>query len=292
MGYTGACRRDELTNMSIHDLEFKSDIILVTVPKTKNNIVRVFAITDEIILVTVPKTKNNIVRVFAITDERWITLIKTYVALRPKNINHSRFFLTYSNGYCISCPIGINTIGKMPKFIADFLKLSNSELYTGLCFMPKFIADFLKLSNSELYTGLCFRRSSATHLADAGSDLLTIKRHGGWKSSAVAKGYIETSMKSKVAVAHNLSGPSTSGHSRVISSNDSQSQESTIRANNITQQNFVTKNLPGITIHAQDTCQNFVTKNLPGITIHAQDTCSVSVNVYNNSTVHNNNNVN
>ncbi|KAK9687559.1 hypothetical protein QE152_g36180 [Popillia japonica] len=47
MGYTGACRRDELTNMSIHDLEFKSDIILVTVPKTKNNIVRVFAITDE-----------------------------------------------------------------------------------------------------------------------------------------------------------------------------------------------------------------------------------------------------
>ncbi|KAK9743728.1 hypothetical protein QE152_g8389 [Popillia japonica] len=62
----------------------------------------------------------------------------------------------------------------------------------------------------------------------------------------------ETSMKSKVAVAHNLSGPSTSGHSRVISSNDSQSQESTIRANNITQQTFVTKNLPGITIHAQE----------------------------------------
>lgn len=229
MGYTGACRRDELTNMSIHDLEFKSDIILVTVPKTK----------------------NNIVRVFAITDERWITLIKKYVALRPKNINHSRFFLTYRNGYCISCPIGINTIGKMPKLIADFLKLSNSELYTGHC----------------------FRRSSATHLADAGSDLLTIKRHGGWKSSAVAEGYIETSMKSKVAVAYNLSGPSTSGHSRVISSNDSQSQESTIRANNITQ-------------------QSFVTKNLPGITIHAQDTCSVSVNVYNNSTFHNNNNVN
>ncbi|KAK9680305.1 hypothetical protein QE152_g39198 [Popillia japonica] len=78
---------------------------------------------------------------------------------------------------------------------------------------------------------------------DAGSDLLTIKRHGVWKSSAVAEGYIETSMKSKVAVAHNLSGPSTSGHSGVISSYDSQSQESTVRANNITQQNFVPKNL-------------------------------------------------
>jgi integrase len=154
MGYCGACRREELTIMSVNDVDFKSDSILVSIPKTK----------------------TNKPRLFAITDSEWIDLIKTYHNLRPKNVTHSRFFLTYRNWYCINSPIGINTFGKMPKVIATFLKLPNPELFTGHC----------------------FRRSSASHLANRGGDLITIKRHGGWKSSAVAEGYIEQSLKKKV----------------------------------------------------------------------------------------------
>ena len=59
--------------------------------------------------------------------------------------------------------------------------------------MPKIIATFLKLPNPELFSGHCFRRSSASHLANTGGDLVTIKRLVGWKSSAVAEGYIEQS---------------------------------------------------------------------------------------------------
>ncbi|KAJ8911221.1 hypothetical protein NQ315_014933 [Exocentrus adspersus] len=46
------------------------------------------------------------------------------------------------------------------------------------------------------YTGHCFRRSSTSILADSGADLLTIKRHGGWKSNTVA-GYIDTSKETR-----------------------------------------------------------------------------------------------
>lgn len=35
-------------------------------------------------------------------------------------------------------------------------------------------------------------------MVDAGGDLLDLKRHGGWQSSAVAEGYLDNSLKSKV----------------------------------------------------------------------------------------------
>ncbi|KAB0805158.1 hypothetical protein PPYR_02128 [Photinus pyralis] len=46
MGYCGACRREELTNMSVNGVEYKADSILISVPKTKNNVSRLFAVTD------------------------------------------------------------------------------------------------------------------------------------------------------------------------------------------------------------------------------------------------------
>ncbi|KAK4887130.1 hypothetical protein RN001_003401 [Aquatica leii] len=157
IGFNGACRRDELLNLSTDDIEFKQDSIIISLPKTK----------------------NNILRTFAITDTNWIELIKEYAKLRPTKTNHKRFFVTYRNGRCINSPIGINTIGKISKNIAVYLKLPNPELFTGHC----------------------FRRSSATHLANRGGDLLTLKRHGGWKSSTVAEGYVDASLKIKIDVA-------------------------------------------------------------------------------------------
>jgi len=52
-------------------------------------------------------------------------------------------------------------------------------------------------------------------LADSGADLLTVKRHGGWKSNSVAEGYIYTSKENKKNVAKKIFGaePFTSANS-------------------------------------------------------------------------------
>ncbi|KAJ8980455.1 hypothetical protein NQ317_007651 [Molorchus minor] len=44
-------------------------------------------------------------------------------------------------------------------------------------------------------------RKSVSLLADSGSNLCTIKRHGGWKSMSVAEGYLEDSLENKKRIA-------------------------------------------------------------------------------------------
>jgi hypothetical protein len=55
--------------------------------------------------------------------------------------------------------------------------------------------------------GHCFRRSLATLLANLGGDLLSLKRHGGWKRSAVAEGYLENSLHGQKIIANTLTHP-------------------------------------------------------------------------------------
>ncbi|XP_044271964.1 activating transcription factor 7-interacting protein 1 isoform X2 [Tribolium madens] len=148
MGYHGACRREELTNMSIDDIEF----------------------TPNSIIVSVPQTKTSSIRIFTITDEYCILKIKKYADLRPSIVAHKRFFLTYRNGHCVHSPIGVNTMGKIPKEIAAFLKLPNPELYTGHC----------------------FKRTSTTHLANRFGNMLLVKRHDTWKPEIYIKSENDT----------------------------------------------------------------------------------------------------
>lgn len=71
----------------------------------------------------------------------------------------------------------------------------------------------MDLSNAQLFSSHCFRRSSACHLAKQGGDLITIKKHGNWKYSAVAEGYVGASLKEKIKAPHKISTqpePSTS----------------------------------------------------------------------------------
>src|SRR5699024_2266857 len=56
--------------------------------------------------------------------------------------------------------------------------------------------------------GHSMRRSSATLLANAGGDILTLKRHGRWRSSTVVEGYIEDSESSKIDIAKRIQGTS------------------------------------------------------------------------------------
>lgn len=181
-------------------------------------------------MISVQKTKTNVSRLFAITDENWSNYIKKYFQLRSANTIHKRFFVCYRSGRCTTQPIGINKIGEMPKIIAKYLNLLNYEHYTGHC----------------------FRRSSASHLANSGADLITIKKHAGWKSSAVAEGYLDASLKRKMHVSTLLSSASSNGENVAGSS----------------------KTVTNTTVV---NCQ----KNLPSTSVSTGDNCTVNVNVYN-----------
>lgn len=172
LGIFGACRREELCQLTLDNLEIVG--------------------TSSSILVKISDTKTKVPRNFTIVEEFYLDFYRRYMALRPANVGHRRLFLKYVKGKCTKNPVGINTFGKFPAAIAKFLQLPNSNLYTGHC----------------------FRRSSASLLADSGANLTTIKRHGGWKSSTVAEGYIEDSLESKNSIARKLlSVPSISADS-------------------------------------------------------------------------------
>ncbi|KAJ8977680.1 hypothetical protein NQ317_018885 [Molorchus minor] len=157
MGILGACRRKELCQMSLNNIEDLGNTLVVNIPDSK----------------------TRVSRTFTVITETYIDLYRNYLALRPAHVNHQRLFIQYTSNKCTIQPVGINIFGKMPTDIARFLKLPNSELYTGHC----------------------FRRTSASLLADSGANLCTIERHGGWKSSSVAEGDLEDSLENEKRIA-------------------------------------------------------------------------------------------
>lgn len=133
------------------------------------------------LVIKIPDTKTKIPRSFTVTGI-FYNRYKKYACLRPTNFLDRRFFLKYQDGRCHRQAVGINSFGRMPKIVASYLKLPYADLYTGHS----------------------FRRSSATILANAGADLLTLKRHGGWRSSTVAEGYVDDSMHTKMNIANRI----------------------------------------------------------------------------------------
>lgn len=169
VGVAGACRCDELTKMVLQDVEDKGNVLVINIPNSKTNKPRYFVVSGE--------GENNYN----------INLYRKYLALRPPHTPHQRLFLSYRQGKCSIQPVGIHTFGKIPKMIASYLGLAEPILYTGHC----------------------LRRTSATLLVDAGGDLATLKRHGGWRSGTVAEGYIEQSLTNKLEVARKIENRGT-----------------------------------------------------------------------------------
>lgn len=132
---------------------------------------------NEIILVKLRNTKTKIDRQFVVRKE-FANLVEKYQSLRPENLHTDRFFFNFQRNKCLRQVIGKN-------------KFAN---------MPRQIASYLNLPNIDQYTGHCFRRTSATLLADSGASISTLKRHGGWKSSTVAEGYVEDSIENKTKI--------------------------------------------------------------------------------------------
>ena len=165
VGIAGACRRDELTNLRIDDIDDRGSVIVVNIPNTKTYTRRCFTIIDE-----------------ADGEVHLMEIFRKYEKLRPKNCTSQRFFLRYCSGRCVNQVVGVNTMGQIPSMIAKFLNMEDPNCYTGHS----------------------FRRTSATLLADTGADILALKRHAGWKSSSVAEGYVEDSMQNKMEFAKKI----------------------------------------------------------------------------------------
>ena len=158
-GINGACRRQELVNITTNDVETQGQILIVKINQTKTKIPRSFTINGQ-----------------------FREIVQKYQALRNIKSKNNRFFQNYQKGKCVAQPIGVNKFGNMPKEIAKYLGLPEADLYTGHS----------------------FRRTSATMLADSGADILTLKRHGGWRSDAVAESYIENSIHHKAKISDKI----------------------------------------------------------------------------------------
>lgn len=171
-----------------------------------------------VMVVDIPESKTDIRKKFTIVEENEfsaLSLVRKYMSLRPSG--PERFFLTYREKRCTVQPVGKNTFGKMPSKIASFLGLPNPEAFTGHC----------------------LRRTSATALVNAGANMTTLKRHGGWRSSTVAEGYLADSMELKKKTARMLAGisderkeTSTSYLNTVINSDNSSMENPCNSGNN------------------------------------------------------------
>lgn len=105
-------RREELTKLTVNNIEDRGCVLVVHIPDSKTH--------QE--------------RTFTITHQDYIQLYRKYYALRPPKATSQRFFLRYTRGKCANQVVGIHKIGEIPSIVAKFLKLSDVKMYTGHCF--------------------------------------------------------------------------------------------------------------------------------------------------------------
>jgi integrase len=79
-GIAGACRSDELTNVTVDDIETSNSSLIIKIPKTKTKIPRVFVVTN----------------IEGKVD--FIGLFRKYADLRPSNVSHRRFLFFIKEG--------------------------------------------------------------------------------------------------------------------------------------------------------------------------------------------------
>ncbi|KAJ8983563.1 hypothetical protein NQ317_006608 [Molorchus minor] len=111
LGIAGACRTDELVNLTVDNIEDVGPSLIVKIPNTKTKIPRIFVVTDV----------GNMLELF-----------RKYLSLRPPHVKHKRLFLYYKAGKCSSQPVGKNTMGKIPSVVASYLILPDVACYTDL----------------------------------------------------------------------------------------------------------------------------------------------------------------
>lgn len=169
------------------------------------------------------------------------------MSLRPQNTSTDRFFIKYSKGKCFNQNVGINKIGQTPSLIASYLNLPEPECYTGHC----------------------FRRTSVTFLADAGGDLITIKRHG--ESSTIAEECIEDSICNKIKISQKILESNVTGNVNHLES--------------VPDEFSFTDDVDEISVSGSSIPQNTTNidlKSLSASGIYIGNNCTVNINIVNN----------
>lgn len=165
MGVMGACRCEELVSLKTTDIEDHGSVLVVNIMKTKNDRSRSFVVNG-----VEGKGFNG------------LEIYRKYTALRPSTLGEGRFFLCYRSGKCTVQPVGINTLSKIPKLMANYLKLKDAHLYTGHC----------------------FRRTSARFLSNVTDDILTIQRRERWRPPSVIETYAEEPVSNQIEIASKI----------------------------------------------------------------------------------------
>ncbi|KAJ8685475.1 hypothetical protein QAD02_021268 [Eretmocerus hayati] len=160
-GIFGAMRTAEMVNLKVHEVQR-----IITQEES--------GVEDMKFVVYINDTKTDISRAFVVGGE-YVKWIDKYVKARKDGTPDDRFFVRYERGECVRQVVGKNWIRGVPQKIASYLLL------------PK----------PESFTGHCYRRTAATCLANTGANLAMLQELGGWKSAAVAQGYVQDSFFSK-----------------------------------------------------------------------------------------------
>jgi len=101
-------RTDELTKITVNDIEKQGNLLLVKIRDSKNHDSRSFVIMGSL-----------------------VDVVKRYWAMRPPTMVNTRFFVNYRSGKCTSQVVGKIKLGKMPERIATYLHLPNPKTFTG-----------------------------------------------------------------------------------------------------------------------------------------------------------------
>lgn len=145
-------------------------------------------VAEKTISIIIPNTKTYNPRSFVVTNPEWIKILKNYIHFRNEvTVEGDKLFLQFRFGRITKQHLGHNSISQFPKKIASYLSLPDVNSFTGHC----------------------FRRTAATLLANTGGDVLQLKKLGGWKSSSVAEGYVDSSLDGQIKIA-NLLSPTSS----------------------------------------------------------------------------------
>lgn len=139
---------------------------------------------DNVAIIKIGPSKTATRGTFAIPKDEsgYFDVFKKYFDLRKAVEGPKEFLLQVRNNKCTRQRVGINKITETAKEIARYLSIPNFNEYS---------------SHS-------FRRSSATALVESGVDILTLKRHGRWRSDQVAERYVAESVSHQVSVAKRI----------------------------------------------------------------------------------------
>ncbi|XP_074112409.1 uncharacterized protein LOC141536069 isoform X1 [Cotesia typhae] len=148
-GICGATRCDESKELQVADIEEINGKYIVSINDSKNGLPRKFLV-----------------------GQFFYEKVKKYISLRPSDFGTERFFVQFSHGKCCRQVIGRNKIGQIPKIIAEYLKLT----------VP------------QKFTGHCLHRTSATLISNSGASVTMLKQLGGWKSATIVEAYVEKSL--------------------------------------------------------------------------------------------------